>query len=158
MAGGQITDVERIERLTQIKRLKEEGLSNSKIAQEMDIPIATIQRNVKTLEKLSISDLSIEDISQKRSELELEFNHIIELAKKEFDTNKIEKPSIARSYLLLAKEAIADKMKLYGFDNVKVESFTQNNTQNNYDVPDKIDMKTGEKIAEAIKKSHEAKL
>lgn len=156
MPGGNISTIDRIERLKEIKRLKdEEGLSANKIAEETGIALTTVQRNLKYLEEISISDLTPEDRAKKRLEIELEFKTIAAAAKEQFEEWQMVKPATARNYLLLWKDTISEIAKIYGLENVKVDSFTQINQLNQYEVPDKIDMRTGEKIAEAIKKQHE---
>ncbi|MFX1512613.1 MAG: winged helix-turn-helix transcriptional regulator [Promethearchaeota archaeon] len=156
MPGGNISTVERIERLKEIKRLKEEeGLSNRKIAEELGMATDTVNRNVKYLENLSVADLSPEDRSKKRMEIELEFKAIAEAARDQFEEWKELKPTVARSYLMSWQSAWSEIAKIYGLDNQKVDNFTQINNLNNYEVPDKVDPISAKKIAEAIKKSHE---
>lgn len=50
------------------------------------------------------------------------------------------------------------RAKLYGLNNIKMDSFTQINTVNYQHEPDKIDYVAGEKLADMLKKSHERKL
>jgi len=158
MPAGNVNTTERVMRMKDIKRLKSEGLSNTKIADELGMSLSTVKRNVKHLEEISIADLSPEDIGAKRTELELEYVEIAANAKEQFEEWKDEKPSVARSFLTSWATVTELRAKLFGLDSQgKIDTFNQLNL-NQYDVPDKIDSKTGEKLADAIKKKHEERL
>ena len=158
MPAGNVSTVERIIRLKEIKKLKDEGLSNTKIAEELGMSLTTVQRNAKHLKEISVADLSPEDVAQKRTELELEYLIIAEHAKEMFDFWKDEKPSVARNFLTSWTNIVELRAKLFGLVGNRVESFNQFNQINQYDVPDKISRQAGEKLAEAIKKDHEERL
>lgn len=162
--AGAVNTVERVMRLQEIKKLKDEGLSNNKISKELGISIATVQRNVKHLDEISVADLTPEDISKKRAELDLDLQEIQEKAKEQFEiyaakSNKPEdvekaKPSVARSFMTTWQSAIEMRAKLFGLDNVKTDPLVQFNQQNNYQVPDKVSAGAAKKIADAIKQEH----
>jgi len=167
MPAGRIKTVERILRLKEIKKLKDEGKSNNDVSKELGISIATVQRNVKHLEDISVADLTPEDLSSKRAELDLDLQEIQEKAKEQFeiyaakDTTPEEKksasPSVARSFMLTWQAAIEMRAKLFGLDSVKADGITFNQ-QNNYQVPDKVSSSAAKKIGDALKQEHYGKL
>jgi len=159
MPAGNVSTTERIMRMKDIKRLKSEGLSNSKISDELSIPLSTVQRNVKHLEEISVADLSPDDIAAKRTELELEYLEIAMNAKEQFEEWKDEKPSVARNFLTSWASVTELRAKLFGLDTPSRmgDTFNQLNL-NQYDVPDKISKRAGEKLADAMKKDHEERL
>lgn len=153
MSGGNVSTVERVVRMKAIQRLTNEGLTPNQIAEELGMGVQTVQRNIKYLEELSVSDLTPEDRAKKRAEIELEYKEIAEAAKEMFDFWREEKPSVARSFLTSWKDAFVEIAKIYGLESIKVDSLNQFNI-NQYEVPDKIDAKSGAILAEAIKKQH----
>jgi hypothetical protein len=159
MPAGNISSVDRLKRMYEIKSLKEEGLGDQEIADRISLPITTVKRNIKYLEELKTSDLSPEQIAEKRGEIYLELVEASEKAKSLHDKYEQEpgKASVARGYFYVQLKAIELKMQLYGLQNVKPD--LQVNTQNIfYTEPEKIDYSTGSKIAEILKSSHEKKL
>lgn len=159
MPAGNVSTIERVMRMKDIKRLLSEGLTQTKISEELGIPLSTVKRNIQHLKEISVADLSSEDIAAKRTELELEYIHVAENAKEQFEEWKDEKPSVARNFLTTWASVTELRAKLYGLDTPGKmgDTFNQLNL-NQYDVPDKIDSKTGEKLAEAMKKNHEERL
>ncbi len=156
--AGNITTIEQIKRLKEVKRLKSEGQTNQQVSDEIGISLTSVQRATQQLKKIDVSDLSPKDIAEQRGTLDLEFQEIAEYAKVQFEEWKEEKPSVANSFLRTWASVTEQRAKLFGLDAQKIESFTQINQLNQYDVPDKIAIRDGEKIAEAIKKSHETKV
>lgn len=156
--AGNITTIEQIKRLKNVKRLKSEGQTNQQVADELDIPLTSVQRATQQLKKIDVSDLSPTDIAEQRGTLDLEFQEIAEYAKEQFIEWKEEKPSVANSFLRTWASVAEQRAKLFGLTDQKIESFTQINQLNQSIVPDKIAIRDGEKIAEAIKKSHENKV
>lgn len=156
--AGNISVVERHQRLNAIKELVEEGYTDGKIADKLGIAISTVKRNRKYLEELKTADLTPQQVAEKRAELELELIEATEKAKTMFESSKNSSNyRKARTWFMSWMEAVKLRMQLYGLDSVKVESFTQINTLNQYVEPDTVDMETGEKIARLLKKSHEKK-
>lgn len=162
MPAGAIKTVDRILRLKEIKKLKDEGKSNNDISKELGISIATVQRNVKHLKEVSVADLSPEEISSKRAELDLDLQEIQEKAREQFELysakNKKDienaKPTVARAFMISWQSAIEMRAKLFGLDNVKQDALVQFNQQNNIQVPDKVSAGTAKKLADAIKQEH----
>lgn len=121
--------------------------------------VTTLNRNKKYLEELSLSDLTPDEIGKKRAELYLELSEAGEEARGLFEKYKEEdKPISARSFFMSWMEVIQLKMKLYGLDSVKIDSFTQINQQFNMNEPDLIDKEIGDRLAKALKEGHERKL
>ena len=79
--AGNITTIEQIKRLKNVKRLKSEGQTNQQVADELDIPLTSVQRATQQLKKIDVSDLSPTDIAEQRGTLDLEFQEIAEYAK-----------------------------------------------------------------------------
>ena len=156
MPAGNVSTTERIMRMKDISRLLSEGLTQTKISDELGIPLSTVKRNIQHLKEISVADLSPEDVAAKRTELELEYLQIAENAKEQFEEWKDEKPSVARNFLTSWASVTELRAKLYGLDTPGKMGDTYNQLNlNQYDVPDRIDVKTGEKLADAIKKNHE---
>uniref|UniRef100_A0A6H1ZSU6 Uncharacterized protein n=1 Tax=viral metagenome TaxID=1070528 RepID=A0A6H1ZSU6_9ZZZZ len=156
MPAGTVSLVERYQRLHQIKDLLDEGKEPQDIANELEIPVITVKRNIKYLSELNISDLTPEKIGAKRAEIELELIGAAEEAKKLFDDAKLEIDSITtRRFFVSWLEAIKLRMQLYGLDNYKIENLTQINQFNQYREPDRISSSIKEKIANAIIDGHE---
>lgn len=141
--------VDRTRRLIDVNRLVLEGVSTKDIAKKLDINLQTAQKFVKYLDKLAVSELSSEEVGQRRSEIDLEYIEAIEEAKKLFFRYKDPeigedgtiirdaKPSIAEKFLERWTTILQQRAKLYGLDNIKIEhtQFNQFNTQQNkYDL------------------------
>ncbi len=159
MPGGNISQLERFQRLHKIKELVDAGKSQSEISTELGIPLKTIQRNVKYLDDLNVADLTSKEVAEKRSELYLELIEATEEAKDMFIRYKDnDNPIAARKFFMSWLEAIEMRAKLYGLDSIKVGSLTQINNQFNSPAPDVVDIDTGRKIAKMIIDKHESKL
>ena len=85
---SNITDKERVRRLHIIDECKDEGLSDSAIAEKMNLPIMTIKRGVAYLEDLRRADLSPEETSAKRGELYLKLSEAAAEAVDQFSIYK----------------------------------------------------------------------
>ena len=155
MPAGNISEVERIQRLKKIKELRREGLKPVEIAEKLGMGLTTVKRNLVMLKELRLSDLTPKDVAEKRNEIDLNLKEIALKAMEKHDYWEDEKPSTARSYLLLAKEAYMDIARIFGLDSTKIDSYTQINQLNQYDTPDKIEREVGRKIADAMKQKHE---
>jgi predicted transcriptional regulator len=156
--GGNINTLDRLQRLQSIRELKEEGKTDSEIANELGMALLTVKRNLKYLDELSTSDLSASLISTKRAELFLEALDASKEAQQMFQDNKEKAPQAANSWFLRWLDTIKLRMQLYGLDNVKIDSFTQVNQQFNTYTPERIDAVAGQKLADIIKRKHEEKL
>jgi len=148
-----------MQRLNSIRDLVEDGKSNTDIAKELNLPIATVSRNIKYLEELQVSDLSAEEVAQKRSEIYLELLEISEESKKQYKKYLIDdKPSVARGFMYSWMKALEMRAKLYGLDN-NVTSITNiNNQQVNVGTVEKVSSSAKERIANIIKNNHEEKV
>ncbi len=159
MPAGNVNFVERLNRLNEIKRLLDQGKTNHEIAKETGLPIETVRRNIKYLDDLMSSDLTPEQIAEKRSELYLELIEASNEARQLFDKYKTQGKSVdAKRFFDAWLETIQLRAKLYGLDNVKVDAFTQVNTQINISEPERIDPEIGKKIADAIILEHEKRV
>jgi len=159
MPRGNLTTEERFRRLHEIRELVEEGLTDYEISEKTGIALASIKRNKKYLEDLAVADLTSKEISEKRGELYMELLEATLEAKKMFEKYRdAGKATFAKSFFSSWIEALDMRAKLYGLNNIKMDSFTQINTVNYQHEPDKIDYVAGEKLADMLKKSHERKL
>lgn len=155
---GNVTTYERLQRLQSIRELKEEGKTDSEIANELGMALVTVKRNIKYLDDLVDSNLSASLISEKRAELYLEAVDAAKEAQQMFFNNKEKAPQAANSWFLRWLDTIKVRMQLYGLDNVKIDSFTQVNQQFNTYTPERIDSEAGDRLAKMIKHKHEEKL
>jgi hypothetical protein len=159
MPSGNVTTTDRLKRVLDIKELLDQGKSQNEIAKETGMALTTIQRSIKYLDELSTCDLSASQISAKRAEIYMEALEATEEAKLMFTKYKDEaKPLAARSWFISWLDALRLRMTLYGLDNIKIGAFTQINQQINTVEPEKIDVTAGAKLADMMKKKHEAKL
>ena len=159
MPGGNLTTVEKTQRLIKIKELTEDGLSVSEIANEIGMSHHAVKRNVKRLDELRVSDLSPEQIAEKRSESYLELLEAALEARALFDKYKEkDEPLQAKRFFYAWLETIKLRQSLFGLDSVKLDNLTQINNITQYNQPfDRISSKVGDRIAKAIKVSHESK-
>ena len=162
--AGNISSVDKWKRLQEIKRLQEEDKTDQEIADITTLPIATVKRNIKYLKNLQLSDLKPEQIAEKRAEIYLELVEAGEEAKKYHDkyesAGTVDKLKQAKGYYFIWLKTIELKMTLYGLDKQKPETLVQVNNQYNGNTQplEKVDYAIGERIANALKKSHEDKL
>lgn len=154
---GAPRTVEKFQRLEKIKELVDEGKDETFIANELNIPVITIRRNMKYLEDLELSDIASKDRSEKRAELYLELLNAATQAQELFATAKnLDKHSAARSAFSSWMETVQLRMRLYGLENFKFESYTQiNNQVNQYTEKERVPKAIGEKIANMLKSAHE---
>jgi hypothetical protein len=159
MALGNITAEDRFRRLHEIKNLLEEGKTDTEISADLGLSVQTIRRNKKYLENLSTADLTSSEIAEKRSELYIELLEAAAEAKDLFVKFKKEKGGElnARRFFTAWLETIQMRAKLFGLDNIKVESYTQVNNLH-YNPPEKINAEIGDRIAKMIKAAHEDKV
>ena len=160
MPAGNITTVDRFNRLFQIKAFVEEGKTENQIAEELGMSLPSVKRNIKYLDDLAVADLTSKEVGEKREEFYIELVEATEEAKKLFEKYRDDNDSVAaKRFFSSWLESIQLRMKMYGLDSLKVESYTQINQLNQYsDIPDKIDMEAGIRLADMIKRKHEQKL
>ena len=160
MPAGNITTVDRFNRLFQIKALVDEGKTDNQISEELGMSLPSVKRNIKYLDDLAVADLTSKEVGEKRGEIYVELVEATEEAKKLFEKYREENDSVAaKRFFSSWLESIQLRMKLYGLDSLKVESYTQINQLNQYsDISDKIDMEAGVRLADMIKRKHEQKL
>ena len=159
MPGGNITTIDRLKRLQDIRELTEQGKGVYEIAKETGMTLQTVQRNLKYLEELSTCDINASTLSAKRGEIYIEALEASREAREQFEKYKAnDKPTIARTWFISWLDSLRLRMTLFGLDSVKVGAFTQINQQYNAFEPDKIDHDAGHKLAEMLKRSHEDKL
>ncbi len=108
MPAGNISTVEKHQRLVKIQRLLDEGYKAPEIAKELEMGLTTVYRNIEHLKGISVSDLTPEDRGKKRVELDLGLKEVALLAMEQFKYWVDEKPSTARSFLLLVKDTYMD--------------------------------------------------
>ena len=160
MPAGNITTVDRFNRLFNIKALVEEGKTDNQISEELGMSIPAVKRSMKYLEDLAVADLTSREVGEKRGEIYVELVEATDEAKKLFEYYRDNNDSVAaKRFFSSWLESIQLRMKLYGLDSLKVEAYTQINQLNQYaDIPDKIDMVAGARLADMIKRKHEQKL
>lgn len=88
MPSGNISQVERIKKMTQIRDLADQGLSNTAIAEKVGMEIQSIKRMKIYIDELAISELSSKEISNKRAELYIEVTEAAIEARSLFDKFK----------------------------------------------------------------------
>lgn len=158
MPAGNISAVDRHQRLVKIQELKKDGYKDTEIAEELGMGLTTVKRNLVYLKDIAVSDLTPEDRGKKRAELDIALKEVALEAMEQYRYWRDEKPGSARSFLLLVKDTYMDMAKIFGLDTHKVDNFTQINQLNQYDTPDKVDREVGRKIADAIKRKHEERV
>jgi hypothetical protein len=75
-----------------------------------------------------------------------------------FGSGLLHSPKDAKRFLDSWLEAIEMRAKLYGLDTMKVESLTQLNQFNQYNIQDHVDVESGKILSNMIKEQHEKKL
>jgi len=88
LLSGNISTVEKVKLLSEIKELVDEGLSQTEIVTKTGFPSDVVKRNIRYLADLGTSELSSKEIAEKRSELFLEFTEAAGEAKRLFDMFK----------------------------------------------------------------------
>jgi hypothetical protein len=153
---GNVSTVDRMKRLLEIKSMIEEGKNENEILQATGMSRMAYYRNKKYIEELSIAQVDATEIADKRSELYLEAVEAAVEAREMFEKTKgISKNSNARMWFISWLETINLRMKLYGLDSIKVDSLTQINNNIQVIEPDKVNAVDGDRIAAIIKKAHE---
>ena len=158
---ANITAVERTQRLLEVKDLLEQGITKpAKISEKLGLSLDAVRRNIRYLDDLAISELDPVQMAEKRKELYVELIDAASEAREMFDKYKLLKDGgvNAKRFFDSWMETIKIRQSLFGLDSVKVDSLTQINTVNQYTPIDKIDYTIGDKIAKALKSSHEDKL
>ena len=159
MPAGNIHIADRHARLKEVKNLQEDGKTDQQIADGTGMSLTTVKRYKKYLREIDTCDLTPEDIAEKRIELYEEAVLASEEAFKLFTECKDNKKfTAAKSWFLGWMDSLRFRAQLYGLDNVKIDSITQINQQINTYEPEKVDVEAGRKLADILKKSHEAKL
>lgn len=159
MPAGNVNTVDRMQRLIKTRELIDEGKTVTEISTELAIPIATVNRYISYLDELKISDLGAEEVAQKRQELYLELIEAAMEARREFDKHKILPGGGVNAKRMFDAwmKTVELRQELFGLHNTKLE-FTQINTLNQYNPPDRIDTVVGDKLSAALKKTHEQKV
>jgi predicted transcriptional regulator len=155
MPLGNITTIDRFNRLEAIKKLMLDGKTEKQIADELGINVRTVKRNIKYLEELSVADVTPEQRASKRADLYIELLEAAGEARDMFERYKEkDNPMSAKTFFTSWMSTIELRMKLYGLDQ-KVENLSQINNFNFE--PDKVDWKVAERIAKVVKENHEKK-
>lgn len=160
MPAGTVTALEKTQRLVKIKELLEDGKTSNDIVKELGMTKRAVDRNIKVLENLSVSDLTTEQIAEKRKELYVELLEAAAEAREQFDKYKniLGSAVDAKRFFSAWLDTITARQKLYGLDSIKMESLTQVNI-NQYTQPvDKVSSKAAERISKLLKDSHEQKI
>jgi len=160
---SQVTQVERMHRLIQMKDMVEDGLEPSEMATKLGCDINTVKRNLKFLDDLKIADLTGKEIAEKRQEIYLELMEASSKAKKKFEEAMEEDRSSLdiKRYFDSWLVALQMRAKLFGVMIEKPEQYIQiNNMQSDYnpiyDVP--IPGEVRRKLSEALKDAHESRM
>jgi hypothetical protein len=160
---SQVTQVERMHRLIQMKDMVEDGLEPSEMATKLGCDINTVKRNMKFLDDLKIAELTGKEIAEKRQEIYLELMEASSQAKKKFEEAMNEDKSSLdiKRYFDSWLAALQMRAKLFGVIIEKPEQYIQiNNLQGDYNPIHEIPI-PGEirrKLSEALKESHESKM
>jgi len=88
MPAGNISNIERLQKMCQVRDLVESGLTDTAIAKKIGVEPKSVQRMKKYLDELARTDLTSKEISKKRAELYLEITEAAVEAKKLFDKLK----------------------------------------------------------------------
>jgi hypothetical protein len=159
---GNISQVERTQRLFEVQNLLDQGISEpSKISNKLGMSLDAVRRNIRYLDDLIIAELDPAQIAEKRKELYLELIEAAGEAREQFDKYKKLKDGGVNSKRFFDSwmETIKMRQSLFGLDSVKVDSLTQISNITQYNQPyDKLDNKISESITKAIKENHESKL
>ena len=173
MPKGSIPFPERVKRVNEVKRLSEKGLTNAKIAEQLGMTLQAVKRAHHYLQEISLNELTVEEVAEKRRDLDIEFAEAAEEAKKLFykyiggvekwdNKGKIivddkgnpilfPRPDLALGFHKRWTDSNAQRAKLFGLDNPKIENFTQiNNQQNTFVKESDLDKKSLNKIADII--------
>lgn len=153
MPAGNITTSEKVRRLSDIKKKKEEGLSDQQIADSLGMPLTTVKRNIRYLDEINVSDLSPKVIAERRSEIDIELLSAIEEARQLFLKYKDDKArqAIAKNWFYCWLGGLEARAKIYGLDNVKIEAYQQITQQHNTYLPSfELSSEQKHKIADAI--------
>jgi regulator of replication initiation timing len=163
----QISTVEKFKRLHDIHELVDQGLSDQEISDRLSLPIVTVQKNVRNLKELEFGELTPENISAKRLEIESNLQTLYEEAyhvwksflNEEGNLKDTRQWNMARSFHQRASEVQNQIARIYGLDNVKIEAYTQVNKQiNNYSPTNKMSDEAKQKIADIWVEEHQRSL
>lgn len=157
LPAGNISGLERLQRMHSIKELLADNKSDSEIAQELGMSLDTVKRNKKWLEDVAVADLTSKEIGEKRAELYLELLEAAAEAQALFEKHK-DSSKTANTWMLRWIDTIKLRSELYGLNNIKVGALVQINNQNPPREPEKVSAEEGEKISNAIKNRHFRKL
>lgn len=132
--AGNLTTAERFLRLSEIRKLKEEGHTNYEIAQATGMSLDAVKRNIKALDRIGPTGLTTEDIVAKRETLDTELTEAARLAKDLFikysKEGKGNNLAHARAFHQRWTESLTAIAKLYGLDGVKMsDNYTQINVE-----------------------------
>lgn len=159
MPAGNITTKDRLKRLSEIRSLTEEGMTDYQIANKTGMSIQTVKRNRQYIEELAKSDLTSEEIGKKRSELYTELTEAMVEAREMFEKFKFDSPTVARNYFISWMDTINYRMKLYGLDNIKSDTYlTQINNNFGNEEYEKVPAAVKDKLRSLYINSHEDKL
>ena len=86
--AGNITQIDRLKRMVQVRDLVETGLSDSKIALKLGMELTSVKRTIIYIKELAKAELTSKEISAKRAELYLETSDAASEARKLFDKFK----------------------------------------------------------------------
>ena len=160
MAVGAPTAVEKAQRLVKIKELLADGRDKDYISKELGMTKRAVARNIKALENLSVSDLTTEQIAEKRQELYIELLEAAAEARTQFDKYKdiVGAAIDAKRFFSAWLDTIVARQKLYGLDSIKMDNLTQVNI-NQYSRPvDRVDSNVANQISRMLKDNHENKV
>jgi len=158
---AEISTVDKIQRLSRIQELLDEGKTDSEISKDLDIPIITVRKNIKKLEEISVAEIAPAERGKRRAELYVELQEAAEEARRLFEENsKGDKAQNARGYFKSWLETIEMRMRLFGLEvtNKSVSNLTQINQYMNPVQPDRLPTEAADKIAATLKKVHEDKV
>lgn len=146
--------------MSDIQHLLDEGKKPTEISKIMDIPIQTVQRNIKYVKDLAVTDLTPEVIAEKRKEIYTELLDVTMKAREAFDKYIDDKPSTAKGFLSSWMTALDKRASLFGLNNNGPEVQTQVNNLNVVPAQPQqiVTPSDANRIAKALIKKHEQNL
>jgi len=171
--AGNLSTVEKFQRMKDVRDLKDQKKSDYQISEITGLSLPAVKRNLAYIKQLDLGVLDPVIINEKRIELEEELREAAQEArgaylearkgKEVYDkdgkvvktedgtTVLIPNMKVARGFHKRWVETLVAIAKLYGLDNVRIDSFYQVNTQHNtYNDTIQLESEKANRIADII--------